>query len=581
MCGNPPWDKIKVEDKKWFENHGRSDIVNAGTAAQRKRAIAMLPETDPDLFEEYQHAQQDADAMSRFVRFSGRFALTATGDIDLYPMFAELCLSFSKETWGLVLPTGIALNEPNKDFFAKLIDENRLISLYDFENREGLFDIHRMFKFCLLTAGKAQEKSRLVRGGFYLTRIDQLMDTERTYTLQTSDFTLMNPNTKTCTVFRTAYDARLTRKIYKNGVVLINEKLNFNPWNVRISNMMHMSHDSANFRTYNQLKEAGAVLKWNVFDLYGEKFIPVYEGKMIWLYNHHYASWPTSDFRPNSIPNVDLQELENVNSHIVPWYWTSIQDVENKLIKMNSSNEIIWKWEHSWLFCYRKISNATNERTFVCSTIPLPNGAGDSLIYIMTDEILHSALLQGMLSCLVFDFVSRQKMGGSNMSNFIIKQLPVLTPSQIPDAIKPDIIERVAELCYFNHDLDGWMYELWNDGEMTDDIRTALLIRLAECNNLNFDGDQLAMPNLSQMSPYIYNEERRAVAQAELDAIFAHLYGLTTEELRYILDPEDVCGKGCINETFRVLRDNEIRQYGEYRTKRIVLEAWNNFGFDN
>ena len=79
----------------------------------------------------------------------------------------------------------------------------------------------------------------------------------------------------------------------------------------------------------------------------------------------------------------------------------------------------------------------------------------------------------------------------------------------------------------------------------------------------------------------IKNPERRAVLQAELDAIFAHLYGLNTEDLRYILDPEDICGKGCINETFRVLKDNELRQYGEYRTKRLVLEAWNKFRYDN
>ena len=75
--------------------------------------------------------------------------------------------------------------------------------------------------------------------------------------------------------------------------------------------------------------------------------------------------------------------------------------------------------------------------------------------------------------------------------------------------------------------------------------------------------------------------ERRAILQAELDAIFAHLYGLNTEDLRYILDPEDVCGKGCINETFRVLKDNELRQYGEYRTKHLVLKAWNKFEYDN
>ena len=118
MCGNPPWDKIKVEDKKWFESHGRADIVNAGTASQRKKAIADLPSTDPILYKEYTKALADAEALSRFVRLAGRFDLTATGDIDLYPMFAELCLSFSKEACGLVLPTGIAVNDSNKAFFS-------------------------------------------------------------------------------------------------------------------------------------------------------------------------------------------------------------------------------------------------------------------------------------------------------------------------------------------------------------------------------------------------------------------------------------------------------------------------------
>lgn len=67
----------------------------------------------------------------------------------------------------------------------------------------------------------------------------------------------------------------------------------------------------------------------------------------------------------------------------------------------------------------------------------------------------------------------------------------------------------------------------------------------------------------------------------EFDVIFAHLYGLITEDFSYILDPEDVCSKGCLNETFRVLKDNEIRQYGKYRTKHLALEVWNKFRFDN
>ena len=73
--------------------------------------------------------------------------------------------------------------------------------------------------------------------------------------------------------------------------------------------------------------------------------------------------------------------------------------------------------------------------------------------------------------------------------------------------------------------------------------------------------------------PFKWGEDRRAVLRAELDAYYARLYGLTEEELRYILAPADVYGEDFPGETFRVLKEKEIKQYGEYRTRRLVLEA--------
>lgn len=562
MCGNPPWDKIKVEDKKWFESHGRADIVNAGTASQRKKAIADLPVSDPILYKEYTKALADAEALSRFVRLAGRFDLTATGDIDLYPMFAELCLSFSKEALGLVMPTGIAVNDSNKAFFSKLIDENRLVSLYDFENREKLFDIDSTNHFCLLTIGKEQDTPRTVKGGFFLTRLDHLLDPRRIYTLQTSDFARLNPNTKTCPVFRTSRDAKLTAKIYRNSTILDNEITGENPWDVKFSRMLDMSNDSYLFRTYAQLTAQGATLNGNTFTTVdGETYVPLYEGKMIWHYNHHYGTWPTEGERPNSINMPSLDELSNPNSCIMPWYWVPLAAVNDRLVNYDKEGNVVWEWQKKWSLCFRAISKPTNERTFVCSPIPNATGVGNSATLLYAERgTMPVASLCAMLSSVVFDYTIRQKVGGKNISTFFVKQFPVLTPDQIPPTMQWQIVKRVAELCYFNHDMDGWASELWD--EMNEEQRSEL-------------------PQLGAQQPWIYDPERRAILQAELDAIFAHLYGLNTEDLRYILDPEDVCGKGCINETFRVLKDNELRQYGEYRTKRLVLEAWNKFGYNN
>ena len=561
MCGNPPWDKIKVEDKKWFESHGRADIVNAGTASQRKKAIADLPSTDPILYKEYAKALADAEALSRFVRLAGRFDLTATGDIDLYPMFAELCLSFSKEAWGLVIPTGIAVNDSNKAFFSKLIDENRLVSLYDFENREKLFDIDSTNHFCLLTIGKEQDTPRTVKGGFFLTRLDHLLDPRRIYTLQTSDFARLNPNTKTCPVFRTSRDAKLTAKIYRNSTILYNEITGENPWNIKFGSMIHMSNDSYLFRTYAQLTAQGATLNGNTFTTVdGETYVPLYEGKMIWHYNHHFGSWPTEGERPNSINMPSEDELANPDSCIMPWYWVPLSVVNDRLVKYDRDGNVVWKWTDNWMLCFRDISKSTNERTLIATIVPKQGFNNKTPIIFEESGILDGTIMCGILSSIVFDYVTRQKVGGKSMNFFYVKQFPVLTPDQIPSTTQWQIVKRVAELCYFNHDMDGWAEELWE--EMSEEQRAEL-------------------PQLGAHQPWVYNPERRAILQAELDAIFAHLYGLNTEDLVYILDPEDICGKGCINETFRVLKDNELRQYGEYRTKRLVLEAWNKFGYNN
>ena len=554
MCGNPPWDKIKVEDKKWFEQNGRADIVNAGTAAQRKQAIANLPTTDPDLYEAYQLALADAEAMSRFVRFGGRFPMTATGDIDLYPLFAEHCLNCSKEAWGLVLPTGIAVNDSTKDFFANLINENRLKYLYSFENEEKLFPIHHSFKFCLLVCGKKQDKPRVVSGGFYLRRIDHLLDPNRIYSLCTNDFALLNPNTKTCPVFRTSRDASLTAKIYRNTSILVNDATNDNPWNVKFGSMFHMSGDSQLFYTYAQLIKLGAIYRGANFYLNEKIYVPLYEGKMIWLYNHHYGSWPTYGERPNTIETSSLKELRDSYSSIIPWYWVPVSEVKNRLVKTNKDGDIIWQWKYSWILAYRGLTNSITLRTFICCPISSTAGLGNSITLLFPERgTMSGSILLGMMSSLPFDYAIRQKVGGTNMNTFFVKQFPVLTPEQITSSgYERDIVERVARLCWFNHDLDGWMEELRE-----------------ECP------EEYSLPE----EPVIWDEAQRAAWQAELDAIFAHLYGLSTEDLRYILDPEDVCGKGCINETFRVLKERELRELGEYRTKRLVMEAWNRFGF--
>ena len=80
--------------------------------------------------------------------------------------------------------------------------------------------------------------------------------------------------------------------------------------------------------------------------------------------------------------------------------------------------------------------------------------------------------------------------------------------------------------------------------------------------------------------PFAWDEARRAQLRADLDAFYARAYGLTRDDLRYILNPADVRGADYPSETFRVLKDKEERLYGEYRTRRLVLAAWDRMAAD-
>ncbi|MCO5114776.1 MAG: N-6 DNA methylase [Burkholderiaceae bacterium] len=209
-----------------------------------------------------------------------------------------------------------------------------------------------------------------------------------------------------------------------------------------------------------------------------------------------------------------------------------------------------------WLMGWRDITNATNERTVIASVVPRV-GVGNNMplmLFAPATNAANQAALLGNLVCLTFDFVARHKVGGTHLNYFIYKQLPVLPPERYTPADLAYIVPRVLELTHTAHDMQAW----------ADDLLAALPSADPR------PPEQHGIP----LPPFPWNPERRAQLRAELDAYYARLYGLTRDELRYILDPADVLGADYPSETFRVLKKNEIQEFGEYRTQRLVLEAW-------
>jgi len=314
-------------------------------------------------------------------------------------------------------------------------------------------------------------------------------------------------------VFRSQMDAELTKRIYTRVPVLIDETLgeDGNPWSISFrQGLFNMTSDSDLF-----------------FDEPTSDRLPLYEAKLIHHYDHR---WATYD-RDGSSRDVTETEKRDPGFEVTPRYWVERQEVEARLKAQG--------WDRQWLMGWRNIARTTDERTFIASLSPAVGFGHSATLFFSDQQPELVTCLLGLTSTLVFDFCVRQKVGGTNMTHNYVKQFPSLPPSSFISTAIAFIQPRVLELTYTSHDLRPWAQDLGYDGP-----------------------------------PFRFDPERRALLRAELDAYYAHLYGLTRDELRYILDPADLMGPDYPSETFRVLKTNELRQFGEYRTQRLVLEAW-------
>jgi len=402
--------------------------------------------------------------------------------------------------------------------------------------------VHRSYKFCLFTLSKRKQSE--TKYTFFLTKIEHLEDEQRRFTLSSDDIKLINPNTQTTPVFRTRADAELTKMIYQKVPVLVNEKTGENPWGISFMRMFDMSNDSHLFHTE-----------------LGEGRLPLYEAKMIWQYDHRFGTYEGFDNSTGSthLPIPIDEQYNNPNFSVTPRYW-----VDKKIVEEKCKD----KWKKEWFLVYRRITNATNERTTISSVIG-KYGAVDGIptIFIKNKYIQITCLLIANLNSIVFDFCARQKIGGVHLDFHQIKQLVAISPEKHNIFDSSFIKSRALELLYTSRELDNFAQDMGYDGP-----------------------------------PFKWYEDHRAVLKAELDAYYAKLYGLNRKQLRYILDPADLTESELRNildpweevsdpldpegydsrrqastfpgETFRVLKTKEIRKYGEYRTRRLVLEAW-------
>jgi len=276
VIGNPPWDRIKLQEVEWFAER-KMDIARQARASDRKALIEKEQKRKTPLWADYMQASTTAEAMGRVVRESGEYPLLSGGDVNLYSLFVERATALVRANGivGLLTPSGIAADKGASEFFRSITapqamdllgdERTRLAALYDFENRKIFFpDIHASFKFCAFIFGGAQRRFDTARCAFFLHSLTELHDPDRVLELSAADFTRVNPNTGAAPIFRTQRDAKLTTRIYAANPVLVRHEIangrvvaEHKAWPVRYNRMFDMTNDSDKFITRAELEKTG------------------------------------------------------------------------------------------------------------------------------------------------------------------------------------------------------------------------------------------------------------------------------------------------------------------------------------
>lgn len=621
ILGNPPWDKMTINEKEFFASKSPAiaQAVNKSARSALINELELSPQGTPEreLFNQFLAARRVLEVATSYAHDANRFPRTGSGIINLYALFSEsalLCVSKGGKV-GLITPAGLAFDLGLADFFGDIIRSKRLCSYYNFENKKRIFrSVQPLLKFALVTFGEAQA----AEFAFMLHSVEGLKTPGRKIVLSSEDIALFNPATFTAPIIRSERDLELLRSIYRRIPVIRSiQNKESDSWDPTYRTFYNMTSDADIFLT----KPSGNCL-------------PVYESKFFQIYDHRFSSFPDTcdsalELDDDSAREVSLSEKQNPKFEVSPRYWVPRMDVilavtrlpewlmndreqgaaffriyfsrclkahgvnqelpnympwyasfsdqhqeTNRLITASSKLRLMTvkslekfksmqTYEDAvallvetltpkWMYGWRDVTDMNaNVRTLISSVYPL-SASGNTIFNLITEKPADElSCLLAQHSSLVCDYVARAKIAGTHFLFPFMDQIPCLPPSSFGLREKQFIVPRVLKLVYTSGSLSGFY----------DDI--------VSCSSTYEDRTYE-----DARSPYVFNEMQRAVYKAELDAYIAHLWGLSRLELQYILNPSDVVGVDYPTETFRGLRDSEIKEFGEYRTQRLVLEAW-------
>jgi len=518
VLGNPPWDTMSPDYKEFFSIYDPG--IRHMAPAEQEEAFARLL-TNPVIAQRWNEHCSDLYTAVHFIKSSGRYRLFAEGnlgkgDFNVYRMFVETALAATKDECvaAQFVPEGLYNGANAAAIRRELFSAFGVEGIAGYENTRGIWfpDVDTRMKFCSYVAWKGGKTTEF-RAAFRVNTREKL-------------------------------EAFMSGNALRIPVAIVEE---FSPDAIAVMEFAAQSEIDICSRMYALYPKFGIDIPGAPYrhymrevdmgtdrDLFSEdpEGLPVFEGRMIDSYDYRAKGYVSGRGRSSVWDDFPFGSLQK---RIQPQWRIVREKIPEKLNGRTDRYRI----------GFGDVASPTNQRALVAALLPANAVSGHKVptIEFQRGTEMDLLLWLGVANSLAMDFLVRKKVS-LTMSYTIMDSLPFPRSfDQTPAA--EEIAKNVCMLCAVGEEMEDFREQATRAGILSRD------------------------------SDVINDPDKRAAVAAEIDMLVARdVFQLTKDEMRYILDPDNILGKDCGVETFKALRNAEIRAFGEFRTQRLILEAW-------
>jgi len=530
MLGNPPWERLTIIDQQYFSLVPQ--IADEQNAKKRQEEISRYLTSHPDVQRKYIEAQRESERYANYVRDANRFPDSARGELNLYPLFSELFdqLSSPANRAGFIVKSMLFTGSTWAEMTLRLVQSGRLERVIDFKNWKLLFPTigyHERYSLVNLSKPDPVAPLKLAIG---LVEPSEIANEDKTVHVRRDLITRINPETGTLPSCGSERELKILERVARELPTLFQKT---SGWPLSYTTGLHMTGDVAELRDLETLAADGYRLARNHFVRGSNRFLPVYEGKLIHQYDHRFGTFegvPRSKRFGRKAAPIRLSSVafENPEAEILPRYWVS-----EEFGRASNAHRGL---QRDWAFCFRDTTNViSNFRTAVAAIV------GDAAFNYKCPNVTYHgegsaarelALFLAMFNSVPFDFLVRSKFYGANFTKSLLDQCFVVPRSE----------------------LGKWEDELVQHAVSLSCLSSSVKPYSIACG-------------INTYEPAIDRKERLK-KQAAIDAIFFYLFGFDAAEITYVFS------------TFRIWEEQQTSEYGSFVARDLALGAWDRFAKD-